>query len=351
MLKKNEKKGLKIYLGTVFGITLLMGLLVREAFLQNLNVSYYANVQMLYPAMGVMIAVLFTQKDLFQKAKHIYRTYLITGTVCILSLILYTISGSSIFTEVIFYTGLIGSLLMYLWIFFMDIPTRKRSGFSLGNKNLSRFIGYFFLFFAYRLLLLVCSEGYLFLTGERTISDLSRMIETMPYTSMVALKTLFLLIPGFFISFIFFFGEEYGWRYFLQPLLQKRFGICRGLILVGIIWSIWHLPITLYYYAPESPLQEMIARIVFCICLSFVMGYFYMKLNSIWLPAAMHYLYNGFTLLFSSSERAAQAVSADIISWPDVVVASVIMLVLTVPFFVLCCRMKEKCDRSPKLCE
>ena len=29
MLKKNEKKGLIIYLGTVFGITLLMGFLVN----------------------------------------------------------------------------------------------------------------------------------------------------------------------------------------------------------------------------------------------------------------------------------------------------------------------------------
>ena len=67
MLKKNEKKGLIIYLGTVFGITLLMGFLVRAAFRNNQPVSIYAGVQMLYPAMGVIIAVFFTRKDLFQK--------------------------------------------------------------------------------------------------------------------------------------------------------------------------------------------------------------------------------------------------------------------------------------------
>ena len=39
MLKKNEKKGLIIYLGTVFGITLLMGFLVRAAFRNNQPVS------------------------------------------------------------------------------------------------------------------------------------------------------------------------------------------------------------------------------------------------------------------------------------------------------------------------
>ena len=52
MLKKNEKKGLIIYLGTVF--------LVRAAFRNNQSVSIYAGVQMLYPAMGVIIAGFFT---------------------------------------------------------------------------------------------------------------------------------------------------------------------------------------------------------------------------------------------------------------------------------------------------
>ena len=97
MLKKNEKKGLIIYLGTVFGITLLMGFLVRAAFRNNQPVSIYAGVQMLYPAMGVIIAVFFTRKDLFQKMKRIYWTYLIAGVVSILALVLYTLSGSSFY--------------------------------------------------------------------------------------------------------------------------------------------------------------------------------------------------------------------------------------------------------------
>ena len=67
MLKKNEKKGLIIYLGTVFGITLLMGFLVRAAFRNNQSVSIYAGVQMLYPAMGVIIAGFSHAKTFFRK--------------------------------------------------------------------------------------------------------------------------------------------------------------------------------------------------------------------------------------------------------------------------------------------
>lgn len=95
MLKKNEKKGLIIYLGTVFGITLLMGFLIRVAFQNNQPISSYAGVQMMYPAMGVIIAVFFTRKDIFQKMKRFYLSYLIVGVVCIIALDPQsTISGS-----------------------------------------------------------------------------------------------------------------------------------------------------------------------------------------------------------------------------------------------------------------
>lgn len=350
MLKKNEKKGLIIYLGTVFGITLLMGFLVREAFQNNQPVSSYASVQMLYPAMGVIIAVFLTHKALFQKMKRIYLSYLIAGAVCIIALVLYTLSGSSFFTEVIFYAGTIGSLLMFLWIFLMDSPMRKACGFGLGNKNIRTFIKYVILFFGFRIMYWVVSIAYLFLIGELTFSELTQMISSLPSAAVVFVVNLFYSILLFFTNFIYFWGEEYGWRYFLQPYLQKRYGTCKGLVLVGVIWAVWHLPLTLYYYSPEAPMQEMTFRIVFCICLSFVMGYFYMKLNSIWLPVTMHFLNNGMSSLFANPTEASQA-SGSIISWPDVAVASIIMLVLTIPFFVLCHRMKEKCAGSSKLCE
>lgn len=350
MLKKNEKKGLIIYLGTVFGITLLMGFLVRAAFRNNQPVSIYAGVQMLYPAMGVIIAVFFTRKDLFQKMKRIYWTYLIAGVVCILALVLYTFSGSSLFTAMISYAGTIGSLLIFLWFFFMDSPMRKACGFGLGKKGVQNFVKYLILFFIFRIMYQVVSIAYLFFIGEYTFSDFSQMIYSSPSTAVIFVVNLFLLIQMFFTNFIYFWGEEYGWRYFLQPYLQKRYGTCKGLVLVGVIWAVWHLPLTLYYYSPEAPMQEMTFRIVFCICLSFVMGYFYMKLNSIWLPVTMHFFNNGMSSLLANPTEASQA-SGSIISWPDVVVGSIIILMLTIPFFVLCHRMKEKCAGSSKLCE
>lgn len=37
-------------------------------------------------------------------------------------------------------------------------------------------------------------------------------------------------------------GEEPGWRGFALPRIQKQYGPLKGTLLLGILWSCWHLP-------------------------------------------------------------------------------------------------------------
>ena len=49
--------------------------------------------------------------------------------------------------------------------------------------------------------------------------------------------------PGslYFVIFGSLFAEEPGWRGFAQPRLQTRYGALAASILIGLLWSTWHL--------------------------------------------------------------------------------------------------------------
>jgi membrane protease YdiL (CAAX protease family) len=55
-------------------------------------------------------------------------------------------------------------------------------------------------------------------------------------------------LPLILIIFLYIFiftaiGEEFGWRGFLQPMLQTRFSPFTTSLILGSIWALWHLPL------------------------------------------------------------------------------------------------------------
>ena len=46
-------------------------------------------------------------------------------------------------------------------------------------------------------------------------------------------------------------GEEPGWRGFLLPRLQTRFSGEKPIWILGLVWAIWHYPLTIYYTLPQ----------------------------------------------------------------------------------------------------
>ncbi len=56
-----------------------------------------------------------------------------------------------------------------------------------------------------------------------------------------------------FAFFMFFvsLGEEPGWRGYLLPMLRKRFGLLTASLLLGVVWSIWHIPVMFEEFPPS----------------------------------------------------------------------------------------------------
>jgi uncharacterized protein len=37
--------------------------------------------------------------------------------------------------------------------------------------------------------------------------------------------------------------EEIGWRGYAMPLLESRYGLWTGNLVLGLVWSLWHVPL------------------------------------------------------------------------------------------------------------
>jgi len=85
-------------------------------------------------------------------------------------------------------------------------------------------------------------------------------------------------------------GEEIGWCGFLQGQLIMRLGAMRGIALLGVIWSFWHLPALLAgYNCPQHPFLG--AFVLFPIQLvgaSCFLGWLTLKAKSFWPAAITH---------------------------------------------------------------
>ncbi len=92
------------------------------------------------------------------------------------------------------------------------------------------------------------------------------------------------------LAIVIAFGEEYGWRGYLQSELVKL-GRVRGVLLVGVIWGAWHWPLILMGWSyPGYPLPGLVLTALFTTGLAVVLGFAVLKTGSILLAAYLHAL-------------------------------------------------------------
>lgn len=99
-------------------------------------------------------------------------------------------------------------------------------------------------------------------------------------------------LPVFFLFQCFTSGmEEFGWRGYLQPLLQTRYTAEKACFRVGLLWSIWHYPIIIYINYPNGITVMLLSLIGFTLLTipqAYVIGWLYNSTGNVWLCVILH---------------------------------------------------------------
>ena len=298
------------FLGLAFGLSWLVDLVIYlTGGLAKPGTNLLLQFQMLMPAFSAMLLGTFFFKDspIFYRSNRglsrwfVYFYLLLTG--------LYLVGAIIALLETAWMAS-IGSLLLipsFLGLILL-VALRLRGGpntfvdAGMAGGQARIWFGYglgVVAFFGLQTWL-----NYVFKLG--TPVDLQTAFPQMAAANLPPLALLLSIafnavLLGPFLGLIITFGEEYGWRGFLQPQLI-RLGRIRGVLLLGVIWGIWHWPIIwMGYNYPGQPVLGSLLMVGYCVILAFFLAHAVFKSKGVWTAAYLHALANqtlSFFILF-----------------------------------------------------
>lgn len=326
---ETEKKKLLIYMLVAFAVPYLMGILLGYSYFRGNDVTAFCNVQMYYPAAGVMLGVLLTAEKGVAIPKRFYYSFLVTTVVLMLTAAATVWIPNENWAILSQIPLMLCNLVCGILLLTEKKEVRKAYGLSFVGKKKGISCLMMLLFFVLYILRLLLS---CIITGQTSLF-VTTFTNPMTYLMMIN------LVFSFFLAFTAFFGEEYGWRYFFQPLLQKRFGLKRGVLILGVLWGLWHLPINIFYYSPDTWMISVLLQIITCISLGIFFTYGYMKTENIWVPVVMHFINNNMIAVLNGGSAD---IGGNVYSWTDVPLTLLVDLLFIVFIFSKEFKKKEE---------
>ncbi|HEC22291.1 MAG TPA: CPBP family intramembrane metalloprotease [Chloroflexi bacterium] len=112
-----------------------------------------------------------------------------------------------------------------------------------------------------------------------------------------AIQTLQAVLFAPLINSLFTFGEEFGWRAYLQPKLMPLGGR-RAVLLMGLIWGVWHWPVILmgHNYGldyPGAPYLGLLMTLWVMTLFAAFLGWVALRGGSVWPAVIGHAALNG----------------------------------------------------------
>jgi len=123
--------------------------------------------------------------------------------------------------------------------------------------------------------------------GLRYLSSIGKPLPPSLPHSLTILVGILLIQAPFMAPIL--FGEEFGWRGYLQMRLFPAKPVLSAVV-TGIIWGLWHLPMTVRGYGfPDHPkIGGFVMYPLFCVIFSIIFGWLVLKTGSIWSSSLAH---------------------------------------------------------------
>ena len=321
---KTEKRQLAIFFAVAFGVPYLMGGAMALALRMGGSTNVFASAQMFYPAAGAMLALLITRRGDKLLPRLFYFGFLaLTAGMAVIALTTFLQPGLALALS---NCAIILGSVVCLVLYFVDGKARRTAGgLRLTGAGGGRAIVLTVLLF-----LGLYLGRYALAILLTKVADPSATLADMGFSTnwLYTVINLAAVPVNFFLVYTPFLGEEYGWRAFLQPLLQKRLGARRGVLALGVLWGVWHLPLNVFYYSPATWLQSLVNQVILCVCLASFFGYAQHRTRTVWVPAVMHYLNNNLIAIFAGTTHV---IETQVIGWADVAVSAVLLAALYLP--------------------
>lgn len=304
---KPLKKEICGFVALTLGLTFLLNFVMwinYEVIADRLELFGLAlQFQMLIPAFSAIILNLFVfkSKPFSRKSKILLYYFLVLTGLYALTFALWLINPIDIasiqlgsienlgLTVLMGLISLVTTLLTLGWIglvFFWNLKSDSRKELKVDKLSFGKSVYYLLfslIFIGYFLLSTILNWGFKLGSPPAEPAELGTLLLGLAaifYGPIIALPQLF--------------GEEYGWRIFLQTRLAKQYGRIKGVLLVGLVWGLWHAPLVAGagWTFPGYPLLGVILFTISTIMFSIPLGLAVFKSKSVWLPAFIHGVIN-----------------------------------------------------------
>lgn len=299
--KKPNWRQIAWFLGLTFGLSWIVDLvLYLNGGLSNPATTMMLQFQMLLPAFSAMIlgAFFFKGSPIYYQTNRrtsrwfVYYFMLLTVLYLVGAIkVLIRPEQITIVSSLLLMSSVIGLILIVVLRFVGGKDSFAGAGMGGGKARVWVFYGIgIVVYYGFQTLL-----NYVFNMGQ--IVDLSTAFPqlaaaNLPKGALLPIMALNTIVIGPFLGLIIAFGEEYGWRGYLQTELIYL-GRIRGVILLGVIWGVWHWPIIwMGYNFPGHPLLGSLAMIALGIIFAFFFAHSVFKSQGVWTAAYLHALNN-----------------------------------------------------------